>query len=137
MTIELRIIQTGKSYSPRDKWRHMAEPETRRFGTLAEARAYLAKRYGKAKRAPMYRDVEGAPPIRIGYVIGFRASDWSHYPVEKWLQQDWIEFRESSPLNLAEVGKGLLRIAEHSRGEHAAPRKDCHVCRNPAEVRHA
>jgi hypothetical protein len=42
----------------------------------------------------MYIDGKDGKPQKIGYVIGFRNADLSHYPVNKWIQRDWIEFNE-------------------------------------------
>lgn len=50
----------------------------------------------------MFVDAEGKSK-HIGYVIGFRNADLSRYPVEKWLQQDWVEFREVKSINLGAV----------------------------------
>lgn len=98
--IELLITPTGKSYSPRAEWQHMSErPERRVFETKQEARAWLKERYGRAKRVPMYRDQKEGAPVIVGYVIGYRNADWSHAPVQHWLQQDWIEFRETQPVS--------------------------------------
>ena len=81
---------------------------------MAEARAWLNDRYGKSKRAPMYIDTPSGAK-RVGYVIGFRAADWSHAPVEKWLQQDWVEFREVSLMDLNR------EASNHARFELTVP----------------
>ena len=88
--IRLVITMTGKSYSPRDEYRQFAS-ESHTFKDLKEAKAWIREQYGNSKRQPMYRGDMGH---KIGYVIGFRNADWSHSPVDKWLQQDWIEFQE-------------------------------------------
>jgi hypothetical protein len=106
--IELIITNTGKSYNPRDGWRIFGS-ERQSFADTEKAEAWINERYGKSKRSPMYidtvdpqtKEVTGAK--RIGYIIGFRNADFSHYPVDKWLQQDWIEFRECKSLDLDSV----------------------------------
>lgn len=107
--IELHITATMKSYSPRAQWQRY-ESETHRFAGMKAARDYLRTRYGKAKRTPMYRDMTTGTK-QTGYVIGFRAADWSHYPVVKWLQQDWIEFRESTPVEVGQTEKRTVHNA--------------------------
>jgi hypothetical protein len=67
--------------------------DTLNFKDKAEAHNYLKNRYGKSKRSLMYVDHKEGPK-HIGYTYGFRNEDRSHYPVQKWLQQDWVEFRE-------------------------------------------
>lgn len=93
--IEVRITMTGKSYSPTDNWRIFAN-DTKYFGNMKAAMQWIRDTYGKRKRSPIYSDSKGV--IKTGYVIGFHSGDWSHAPVEKWLQQDWIEFFECKPL---------------------------------------
>jgi hypothetical protein len=89
--IELRITHTGKGYAPRDRWSGLGQ-STEQFPDVAAAKAWIAKRYGKSKKAPMYRDRKDGSTIKVGYVIGYRDCDWSHAPVQKWLAQDWVEF---------------------------------------------
>jgi hypothetical protein len=95
--IQIHVTSTGKGYSPKDVWRCFDE-FTKNFPTLADAKAWLKETYGKAKRVPMYCDTKTGTK-KIGYVIGFRNADWSHSPVEKWLQQDWVEFRHVRTIN--------------------------------------
>ncbi len=97
--IQLHITSTGKSYNPRDSWR-MFDEQTKSFPTREAAEEWLKETYGSSKRAKMYVERDGQPDIVAGYVIGFRNADFSHAPVDKWLQQDWIEFREVNTLNI-------------------------------------
>lgn len=97
--IELHIMTTVKSYSPRDEWRR-SDYHRKHFANMTEAREWLRDTYGHSKRAPMYRDTPNGPPIKIGYVIGFRASGWGSSSQENWLQQDWVEFRECKTLDM-------------------------------------
>lgn len=99
MTIQAHVTLTGKGYAPTAEWRVLGD-ETHTFPSMEEARAWLRTRYGKAKRAPMFRDRKDGTSVRCGYVIGYRDSDVSHFPVEHWLAQDWVEFRTSEPIDL-------------------------------------
>lgn len=93
--IEVRITPTAKGYSPRDSWHHLTtRDDVYHFDSKLEALAFIRERYGKAKRAPMYQDRADGTPAKIGWVIGYRNSDYSHYPVEHWLQQDWVSVLE-------------------------------------------
>lgn len=103
MTYELLITETGKSFSPRDTFRIFHEERKGGFETMADVHAYLRERYGNSKRAAMYHDVKDGPPKRIGWVIGFRNSDISHYPVDHWIQQDWITVKQCDTVDLDEV----------------------------------
>lgn len=97
--IQLHVTMTSKSFSPRDRWRMLAD-ETHNFSDIKAAREWLRKNYGKSKRQPMYVDENGKSK-KIGYVIGFSDADYSHAPIQHWLRQDWIEFRECKTLELA------------------------------------
>lgn len=97
--IRLDITMTGKSYSPKSNWQTLGH-DHKTFSDKADAMAWIKENYGKAKRVPMYVDTKKGKTLKVGYVIGFRASDWSHNPVEKWLQQDWIVFKEVKDLAL-------------------------------------
>jgi hypothetical protein len=97
--IELQITMTGKGYGKKDEWRSFNQ-QKKRFATLEEAHIWIKETYGKAKRVPMYVDTKTGVARKVGYVIGFRNADLSHYPVEKWIQQDWIEFMEVKNLTL-------------------------------------
>lgn len=94
--IQVHVTMTGKSYSPRDKYRCFAE-ETHNFPDLDAAKQWAANTYGNCSRSPMYGEFPDGDR-HIGYIYGFRASDISHVPVDKWLQRDWVEFREVTPI---------------------------------------
>lgn len=97
--IELKIVCTGKGYGKKDTWEAF-EFKTRVFPDIKNAIDWVNETYGKARRTPMYVDTKEGIPKKIGYIIGFRNSDISHYPVVKWIQRDWIEFRESKELTI-------------------------------------
>jgi len=104
--IELYITMTGKSFSPKDQWQKMGRYR-KAFNNKAEAMEYLRDTYGKSKRGGMYRDTKDGKTIKIGYVIGFRNADYSHAPVQHWIQQDWVEFRECKTIELSLERGGL------------------------------
>lgn len=96
--IELHITETGKGYHPSSEWTMINEYH-KAFPSKEIAEAWIDETYGRSKRTKMFRDTpEGT--TQVGYVIGFRNADYSHAPVDKWLQQDWIEFRVSEPLSI-------------------------------------
>jgi hypothetical protein len=70
------------------------------FNNMDEVNAWLKDHYGTNKRAKMYRDDKDGNTIHIGYIYGFHNDDVSHYPINKWIQQDWVSFYEIKPLNL-------------------------------------
>ena len=97
--IELRITKRCKGYNPKSKYLTF-DNQTKAFRSVKDAENWLKEEYGNCKKIKMYvEDVNDKTKTRcIGYVYGFRNSDISHLPVEKWLQQDWVEFRESNLL---------------------------------------
>lgn len=97
--IQLQITETAKGYSPTAEWQTL-DVRTESFPTREAAETWIAETYGKRKRTKMYAEREGQPDFVCGYVIGFRNADWSHAPLVKWLQQDWIQFREVKTINI-------------------------------------
>lgn len=95
--IQVIITITRKSYNPKDEYRTF-DKETLTFADKDEANKALAERYGKSwkRRNKMYVDDKDGKALHCGYIVGFKADDISHTPVQKWLQQDWIEFRETN-----------------------------------------
>lgn len=96
--IQLLITKTGNGYNPKDGYT-LFDCQIENFKTIPDADAWIKETYGKVKRSKMFVDVDEKSK-HCGYVIGFRNADLSHYPVEKWLQQDWVEFREVKTVDL-------------------------------------
>lgn len=96
--IQVYITSMGKSYNPKDSY-CMFDEQLKNFHDMDEAKAWLSDTYGKSKRSKMFVD-QADKSVHCGYIIGFRNADISHVPVQKWLQQDWIEFREVKTLAL-------------------------------------
>ncbi len=88
--IQLHVTMTGKGYHPSSEWQTFAE-DAHSFKDMDAAKDWLTEQYGTCKRVPMYCDPDAQ---KIGYIYSFCASDISHVPVEKWIQQDWVEFRD-------------------------------------------
>ena len=86
--VEVDITKTSKGYSPKSKWQTF-DNESKTFKNMIEAKDWLQEEYGKSKRSKMYHDIDGTSK-HIGYVIGFRNSDYQ----ENWLEQHWIDFSE-------------------------------------------
>lgn len=78
--IQLEITKTARG--------RIFDNQNKTFSDMQSARKWICDQYGKAKRAPMYIDGKDGKPQKIGYVIGFRNADLSHY------QRDWIAFNE-------------------------------------------
>lgn len=91
---QIHITMTGKSYHPDDQYRIFAEETKSGFDSVKSAQEWLKEHYGKAKRVPMYRDKKDGATVRAGTIFCFNNADWSHSPVSKWRQQDWVEIRE-------------------------------------------
>jgi hypothetical protein len=91
---QLSIQATAKGYAAKDHWRHIADTEYVCFSTFEEVKQYLRTRYAKSKRVPMYVDQKDGQTQQVGWVFGFRAVDFSHAPIERWIQQDWVHVYE-------------------------------------------
>ena len=91
---EVVITKTCKElFAPASEWRTYSTDEMS-FNTLDELKEYLAETYGKCKRQKMYRDPAGE---HAGYIYCFVDADYSHSPVEKWNEQDWVSVYYSQP----------------------------------------
>ena len=90
--IQLLITSTAKGYHPSAEWRTFNQ-RTETFNDRKEAMNWIKENYPGKKRQPMYCDTKEGTK-RVGYVIGFRNSGWGSGSHDKWLQQDWISFRE-------------------------------------------
>lgn len=88
--IQLEITKLGKSYNPKSKW-ELFDIEKKLFNDVKESKEWIKKTYGNSKKTPMYIDDK-----KIGYVIGFRASDYD----EKWIENHWIEFQKIEVLEI-------------------------------------
>ena len=84
---EMNIISQG---SPDGEDFSIFDERTKIFGSSEEAKRWLQEKYGNCrisvKRSQMYHG-DGIP---CGYIYEYENADWSHSPVERWLQQDWI-----------------------------------------------
>lgn len=92
--IELRITHTSRGYHPRNCYM-VSHRSEERFPDVAAAKAWIADRYRKSKRAPMYRDGKDGGAVKVGYVIGYRGEEQDRSAtsgVYHYLGQDWIEF---------------------------------------------
>lgn len=102
--IQLFIVNTGKGYSPKDDWRRF-DSQTKNFANLKDAKEFLKETYGRCKRVPMFVDTKDGKPKKVGWVFGFRNSGWGSGSQDKWIQQDWVEFREVKSIS-PEGGEG-------------------------------
>ena len=96
----LNIICTGKSYSPKDIYTRFMDDEITGLTDMKAVHAALDKRYGKSKRQKMYMERKDGTSYVCGWVIGFHNADYSHAPVNKWMQRDWVELIEYHSVNL-------------------------------------
>ncbi len=91
--IELIITKTGKEYGKSKDYR-IFDNDRKVFVSLKDAKQWLKENYGNCKKQKMFIDLKSGETKQSGYIYSFHNSDLSHSPVEKWLQQDWVEIRE-------------------------------------------
>jgi hypothetical protein len=89
--IKINVTSTGR-YHMREM-PHIFDEKEKHFPSMKEAKKWIRDTYGKSRGKPIYRDI-GDKPVQVGYIFGFWNSDVSHYPVNKWFQQDWIEINK-------------------------------------------
>jgi hypothetical protein len=59
------------------------------FDTAEEVKQWIKEQYEDAKVGLSYIDIKGKG-VPCGYVFTFENADWSHAPVERWTQIDWV-----------------------------------------------
>lgn len=96
--IEVHITPTTRTYGPGKQW-YRGTDVVERFRDMNEVRAFLKKRYGNCKRQPMYRDRTDGSVVKVGWVFGYRQDDGT----DKWMQQDWVSFRECKDLTIEDL----------------------------------
>ena len=82
MTILLCTTPTARAYGRNQQWFCCDNQKTERFDTVADALAAVKKRYGNAKRSPMYSDTKSRGTIQTGWVISGKNDDG--------YTQDWV-----------------------------------------------
>jgi hypothetical protein len=91
---EITIQSMGKQIGSSDKTFQGFNTEHLNFDSLGGVQDFLTERYGEVKnRAKIYEDID-TEPKHCGYVYRFRNADWSHAPVEEWMQEDWVTVYE-------------------------------------------
>jgi hypothetical protein len=94
---------TGKGYGKSDK-RYCMYKDDKSFADIQEALTWLKEQYPTPTwkhKQPMFVETKDGKVLRVGFIVSFRADDISHVPVQKWLQQDWVEFQECRSLDLS------------------------------------
>jgi len=98
--IQLRITTTTKGYHPSAEWQGSGE-RTETFIDIESALAYLKEQYCNCSREKIFIDRKDGTSAHCGWIYGFRTADWSHLPVEHWLQRDWVAFYRVEPIELS------------------------------------
>lgn len=88
--IEILITCTSKPMGRTDEGYSTFHEEREVVDDIDAAKEYLKKRYRDCKRQKIYIDKKDQSTEHIGWIYCFRGEDWSHYPVSRWYQQDWV-----------------------------------------------
>jgi len=92
--IQLAITKCSKSFNPKDAY-SIYDNTLENFDSINAAKEWIKENYPNKRKSPMYRDsIEG----QLGYIIGFRNSEYYDGKENHFLEQHWIEFRENKPL---------------------------------------
>jgi hypothetical protein len=91
---EVLITMQGKSIDGDDDYTGIGQ-ERKVFPDKAKVLEFLQETYGEAEKQEMYADNKDPEKIKqVGWIYCFENSDWSHNPVNRWYQQDWVEVHE-------------------------------------------
>jgi len=103
---KIKIVSQGApTQNPDDPNKHTFDVQTKNFGSLEEVKKFLAENYPKKRGKDIFVDKTDGSVEKVGKVFSFWNADYSHAPVEKWWQSDWVEVTEVAE---ARVVKGLF-----------------------------
>ena len=91
--IEVNITKTANIFGSKESFTSF-DSEQKQFGNIKEAKQWLKETYGKCKKQKMFVDTKKGEAKHVGYIYCFRNADLSHYSINKWYQQDWVEIIE-------------------------------------------
>lgn len=92
MHYEVRIISTGKTPRKSDEDFTTFSRRVECFSDTESIQQFLEETYTaqcRSKRRRIYHDTRFGTE-HTGYVYRFRNSDLTHYPVDEWIQEDWV-----------------------------------------------
>jgi hypothetical protein len=100
--VQLVITRTFKPMGRSDRDWETFDQEVKTFSNMHEAKEWISKQYGKAKRSPMYVDDAKGRPKKVGYIFSSKNYDFDHDTGKRvhFFQQDWVSFRAISDLEL-------------------------------------
>ena len=93
--IQLSITKCSKSFNPKDVY-SIFDVTIENFESIQAAKKWINENYPNKRKNRMYND--NYPNSILGYVIGFRNSEYYDGKENHFLEQHWIEFRENKPL---------------------------------------
>ena len=93
MYYKVLVTSTGKTPRSSDDLFAMISQYTREFADLQQVKDYLEATYDqkcRSHRRKIFQDTSSGNYDHIGYIYRFREKDWSHSPVQEWIQEDWV-----------------------------------------------
>lgn len=88
------INETAKPLGNNNEGYSIFNTTTKLFNSITGAKEWLKDRYSKVKKEKVYRDDKNNNSYQAGWIYCFKNADWSHSPVERWWQKDWVEITE-------------------------------------------
>lgn len=70
------------------------QESTKAYSTLEDVYRALHDAYKDARITLTYRENNVSPAKPSGLAYTFKNADWSHNPVQRWTQVDWVEVTE-------------------------------------------
>ena len=86
---EILVTETGAPLFS-DEYR-IFDSHQHEFTTYDECLDWIKERYGSHKKRPVFCDTRDGKTEQVGWIYSFRNCDYSHSPLEKWNQRDWVE----------------------------------------------
>ena len=97
---KVNVTRTSKSMGHAQGSYLIFDEECFTFPSVSKYQAWLKETYGTCKRVKMFRDLPNGQATQVGWIYCFKNEDWSHSPVAKWWQQDWVsvDYIKATPI---------------------------------------
>ena len=100
MYYKVTITRTAKTIGSTENY-HIFDDEVKTFETKDLALCWIDAEYQGHKKVKMYCDTKEGDTKHAGWIYCFRNADYSHNPIKKWTQQDWVNLSVVTEIKLS------------------------------------
>jgi hypothetical protein len=96
---EMRIDKTYKKAGNKGNWQRY-DQEKKYFGTIAEAKQYIAETYSGHKKVKMFRNGKNGKIEQAGWIYSYKSYDWEDGTKYHFTEAHWVELLETNQSNV-------------------------------------